>query len=123
MIRGTVTPLNEALIKIRFRAASGLDITHEAVLDTGFTDYLTLRPQDAARLATQFDHSRQYTLADGSMSDLDLHRVEVYWDGQWLTVLGTIVDVDPLLGMALLRGFRLSMDIVDGGPVSIEPLP
>ena len=30
---------------------------------------------------------------------------------------------DPLIGMALLEGYRLTIDAVDGGRVTIEPIP
>jgi hypothetical protein len=30
-------------------------------------------------------------------------------------------DTQPLVGMSLLKGFRVSIDVVDGGAVRIEP--
>ena len=32
------------------------------------------------------------------------------------------IGVEPLVGMALLRGSRVTMDVAEGGPVVIEPL-
>jgi hypothetical protein len=29
----------------------------------------------------------------------------------------------PLIGMSLLYGSRVTLDVVDGGPVTIEPVP
>ena len=122
-MKGTVTSLNEALIKLRVRGGIGAESISDYVLDTGFTDYLTIRPADAVKLGTHYDHSLQYTLADGSIANLDIHTLDVLWYGIWRTVLATVVDTDPLLGMALLRGFRLTMDIVDGGIVEIVSIP
>jgi len=67
--------------------------------------------------------SQRYELADGSLELLPVCTVEVEWEGQWLIVLAAITDGDVLLGMQLLRGHRVTMDVVAGGPVSIDPLP
>ena len=36
-----------------------------------------------------------------------------------------LLDADggPLVGMSLLYGSRVTLDVVDGGPITIEPLP
>lgn len=32
-------------------------------------------------------------------------------------------ETEPLLGMRMLRGYRLQVDTVEGGLVTIQPLP
>ena len=44
MITGRVTRTPEALVALRVSGPQGREIEIEAVLDTGFTDYLTLPP-------------------------------------------------------------------------------
>ena len=47
----------------------------------------------------------------------------VQWEGQLRE--GTVLAADgtPLVGMDLLAGSRLCLDLIEGGPVTIERLP
>ena len=59
-------------------------------------------------------------LADGSQTAFDVYGVTVLWDGQPMYVETGAVGVDPLVGMALLEGHNLNIDIEDGGRVLIQ---
>jgi len=43
--------------------------------------------------------------------------------GQTVTVEADSADTDPLVGMGLLQGYRLSIEVVDGGSMQIQRLP
>ena len=60
------------------------------------------------------------TLADGSVIAVDVYEATVLWDGQARTVRVHSADGDSLVGMALLYGYRLIIDAVNGGQVIIE---
>ena len=62
------------------------------------------------------------TLADGSIQMHDFYSVAVDWHGQQQTVLTYGTGDKPLIGMRLLTGNRVTLDVVEGGPVTIEPL-
>jgi predicted aspartyl protease len=62
------------------------------------------------------------TLGDGSTAVLDLYRARLLWHDRERNVLVLQADGDPLLGMALLDGSRMSVDVVVDGIVRIEPL-
>ncbi len=51
------------------------------------------------------------------------YRGTVLWDGQPLPVRVVEADGEPLLGMELLQGSRVTLDVRDGGPVTIDALP
>jgi predicted aspartyl protease len=63
------------------------------------------------------------TLGDGSETLFDVHDATIIWDGQFREIEINSADTDPLLGMKMLRGFRLQVDTVQGGVVTIEALP
>ena len=44
------------------------------------------------------------------------------WNGQDRTVEVDAADTDPLVGMGLLRGHGLRVDVVENGAVKIEEL-
>lgn len=93
-----------------------------AVIDTGFSGALTL-PLDSIRsLGCVYYNSTQYTLADGTEIRLDQYNAVVLWEGVERNILVLEMDGTPLIGMKLLKGNNLNVDVVDGGRVSIQPL-
>ena len=61
-------------------------------------------------------------LADGSSCIVDRYDAIMEWDGRPRRVVVDCTDGDDLLGMGLLRGFRLTLDATPGGAVIITPL-
>ena len=122
MIVGTVQPDGDAVVSIRVRGPGGRSLQFEAVVDSGFNDSLTLNPKDIATLALPFREEGHYTLADGSEATARLFAAEVEWFGQWRRLLVAQMGGMPLMGMALMQGSRLTINVVDGGRVEIRPL-
>jgi clan AA aspartic protease len=123
MIHGQVSPYREAVIELMLAGPTGLEMQVDAVLDTGFTECLTLSPTLIAALQLVYVAESELTLADGSDARFDVFRVLVLWHGNRIDIPVLSADGDPLVGMSLLYGSRVTLDIVDGGPVAIEPLP
>jgi predicted aspartyl protease len=63
------------------------------------------------------------TLADGSVRLFDVYQAKVVWDGRARSVFVDEFDATPLLGMALLRGCELKMQVRARGKVTIKRLP
>ena len=122
MIAGTVTADREAVVAIEVRAPGGKPERFEAVIDTGFTECLALPRHTIARLGLPFRGSQRVTLGDGRDVNVPMHRALVEWHGRPVPVLVLGVDGGALLGMALLQGSRLTVDVTDGGPVRIDAL-
>ncbi len=62
-------------------------------------------------------------LADGSVRQFDICAAEVEWGGTWRAVLVSAVGNEPLLGMRLLAGHKLVVEVAPGGLVEFVPLP
>lgn len=122
MIQGAVSGNSEAIIRLTLRAAAGVMQEIDAILDTGFTGDLTLPPALIRRLNLPWKGRGRALLADGGMHTFDEYVGTVLWDGQSLTVEVSSADTNPLIGMGLLRGHRLSMDVIENGAVTIEAL-
>jgi clan AA aspartic protease len=95
----------------------------EAVIDTGFTDRLTLPPDVVEELGLPLRGAAEVTLADGSLETLPVYRARVFWHGQERTIRAYGAPGEPLVGMALLSGSELRMQVVADGAVEIERLP
>ncbi len=62
-------------------------------------------------------------LADGSTVPLRKYEGTVLWQGQSREVIVLEASGDPLAGMSLLYGSLPTLQVVDGGDVTIRPLP
>jgi predicted aspartyl protease len=62
-------------------------------------------------------------LADGSIVRTRYYRATILWHGQPRPIMVLEANSDPLAGMSLLYGSRLVVDVVDGGTVTVQPLP
>ncbi|MGH9854688.1 MAG: clan AA aspartic protease [Blastocatellia bacterium] len=122
MITGKVTTNREATIGVEVSGAGPLAQQVEAVIDTGFNGYLTLPNHLISLLNLPFAGNRSATLGDGSAVVLDVYFATVSWHGQDRDVLTLQAEGGALVGMSLLYGSRLSLEVVDDGDVVIEPL-
>ncbi|MDQ2800508.1 MAG: hypothetical protein M3Y13_12820 [Armatimonadota bacterium] len=66
MIIGQINANREAEIRLPIQGTSEQQIEVEAVIDTGFTDYLTLPPDLIDFLQLTFRESSEFLLADGN---------------------------------------------------------
>ena len=122
MITGKITTNREAIIELEVIGLNQSREKIEAVIDTGFNGYLTL-PNDLINyLKLQRAGSRHVTLGDGNVVVLDMYLAMVLWHGQQREVLALQADGGPLIGMSLLYGNRLMLEVVENGDVTIDSL-
>ena len=120
MIEGVVTADYEAVVTLPLRGPAGQAREVDAVIDTGFNSFLTLPPTLVAELGLPVIGSTRATLADGSEAIFDICGVTVLWDGQPRYVDSYVTDAMPLVGMLLLDGQSLCMEVVADGRVLIQ---
>ena len=122
MITGKITANREAIIELEVIGSNQKREKVEAVIDTGFNGYLTL-PNDLINyLKLQLAGSRHVTLGDGNVVVLDMYLAKVLWHGREREVLALQADGGPLVGMSLLYGNRVTLDVIDDGNVTINSL-
>ena len=120
MIEGLVNSNYEAVIPLSLRGPAGQVQEVEAVIDTGFTGFVTLPPSLVTELGLVFMGTSEATLADGSEVSFDAYDVTVIWEGQPQDVLLDEADTTPLVGMLLLDRHNLNIDVENGGRVLIQ---
>lgn len=120
---GAVTADREASLRILVRGPSGQEQSVDTLIDTGFNGYLTLPSPVVAALRLVYHSQTLATLADGQITSLRKFAPSVNWDGLSRDVMVLEADGEPLLGMSLLYGSRVTLDVIDGGSVTVEPLP
>jgi clan AA aspartic protease len=112
----------EAVISLVIKHNSKLKSIN-AVIDTGFTGFLSLPQSIIDELELPWSYSDFATLGDGSETLFDIHDANIIWDGQFREIEINSAETDPLLGMKMLRGYRLQVDTVQGGLVTLKSLP
>jgi clan AA aspartic protease len=122
MITGVVDD-NAGRVRITVRGIGRKQRNVEAIIDTGFTASLTLPPAFIDKLGLRWPSMDRATLADGSECLLDVFEANVLWDGKLQRILIQQADAVPLVGMGLLNGYELKMQIRAGGKVTIKQLP
>ena len=120
MIDGAVNAAYEAVGPIAVRGPAGRVRDIEAVIDTGYNGFLTLPPVLVGAPGLPFVTSGQAILADGGEATFDIHSVTVLLDGQPRDVDVYVPDTAPLVGMRLLDGHSVCIDVESGGRVVIE---
>jgi clan AA aspartic protease len=123
MIQGAVNSRNEAVVHLRVRAPGGAELEADAIVDSGFTSSLTLPMPVVTALGLVRQSGGSAVLADGSVRQFDIFAAELLWGGIWRAVLAYGIGSESLLGMNLLAGHKLVVEVVPGGVVEILPLP
>ena len=122
MITGTVTTRREAVVRLLLRGPAGQRQRITAVIDTGFDGWLTLPPTLITLLGLPWRRRGRAVLADGSESLFDIYEGTVVWDRRRRRIPVDAADTTPLVGMSLLSGYELTMQVRPRGRVSIKPL-
>ena len=110
----------EAVLKMQVQGLEGQEAQVEAIIDTGYNGMLSLPPEVIAALGLPPRGSRSVTLGDGSTVLLNTYRATVIWDGVSRPVQVMDTEDVSLIGMSLLYGYRVILDVLDGGLVTIE---
>ncbi len=123
MIVGRVNSNFEAVVSIAVSAQNGQRIVVEGQIDTGFNGHLTLPSELIEELGLRFIMQREVRLGDGRSQRVDVYNALVeLGDDTRRSALVEPTEVKPLIGMALMRGYGLHIEVFEGGAVSLQPL-
>jgi predicted aspartyl protease len=122
-MHGHVRSERRAMIPIRVKGIGGVEISADAILDTGFSDYLALPDILIEQLDLRARDKVEVVLADGTEKLATEYSARVYWDDEWQRVPVQVTRGEAalvLVGMGLLFNHYVTMELVDGGTVSAE---
>ena len=122
MMQGFVNQHCEAIIKVAVGYGSQRKQMVDAVIDTGFTGFLSLLQSIITFLGLPWYFRDVGTLGDGSEVIFEMYEATVIWDGQERIIDVAASEADPLVGMSLLYGFRVQIEAIEGGVVIIEAI-
>ena len=105
MIAGIVNAEFEPIILLSVCGSDGKVYTQEAIIDTGFNGWLSLPPDLIAQLNLRWKRRGRAVLGDGSECVFNIYEAVLIWDGDLLTIPIDEADLEPLVGMSLMRGY------------------
>ena len=120
MIEGAVNAGREAVVTLPLRGPEGQARDVEAVIDTGYSGFLTLPQALAAELGLSYAGNGYAYLANDAEARFDMYDVTVLWDGRPRDIEADMTGSTPLVGMLLLDKHNLNIDVEDGGRVVIQ---
>ena len=122
MLTGRVNGDLQAWLTVEIMTPSGQPRSIEVALDTGFNGQIALPAITIQRLELSEESSRLAITATGDRVRLTTYYTTMMWHGEPRIIEVVEADSEPLLGMELLLGNRVTLDVLEGGPVTIYPL-
>jgi len=121
MMQGRVNQNCEAILPLVIKNNS---ITQrvDAVIDTGFSGFLTLPSDIISTLQLSWEGRDIATLGDGTFCTFEVYTGWVIWDGEYREIYINESETIPLIGMRLLRTYDLNIQAIEGGLVTIKKL-
>ncbi|MCE2719087.1 aspartyl protease [Dolichospermum planctonicum CS-1226] len=112
MISGKFGDEDELFFDINLIAADGLELSVEALLDTGFSWWLAINNQDIEALGWIYLEQQTMVTAQGD-AEFDIYLGKVQIDGQYFDIPVHVGQGLPeiLLGRKWLKNRRLVIDI------------
>lgn len=94
----------------------------EVVIDTGFSGEVALPQRIVDQLSLVQKGSTDIRVADGRSANVKVYPLQIEWQGEFRSVEAICTDSFPLIGMALLSGSRLCVNVEEAGEVEITPI-
>lgn len=120
MISGHVNANREAIIPLIVLDAEGREHGIEAIIDTGFTGFLVLPASLIDTLHLRWRARAAAMLGDGSTHVFDVYAATVVWDGSPRLIEVDAANTEPLVGMSLLDGYDLRIQVRPDGAVTVQ---
>ncbi|MGL4497914.1 MAG: clan AA aspartic protease [Planktothrix sp.] len=120
MITGIVNRDFEPIIPRSVYDSDGKNYTQDAIVDTGFNGWLSLPPDLSAQLNLRWKRRGGAILGDESECVFNICEAVLVWDGELLTIPIDEADSEALVGMSMMDGYQLVVQVFPGGLVELS---
>lgn len=120
MITGIVNADFEPIISLTVCGSDGKFYAQDAIVGTGFNGWLSLPPEFIAQLNLNWKRRGRAVLGDGSECVFNVYEATLIWDGDFITIPIDEADSDPLVGMSLMEGYQLKVQVFEEGLVELS---
>lgn len=121
-MQGYVNPRYEARLTVQIADAHNHLHEFEAVIDTGFNGAITLPSKIIHRLGLPWQTRGRAAMANGQVDYFDSYSGWAQWGDEKRPILIESAETIPLVGMRLLRGYRVCIEAERNGLVTLEAI-
>jgi clan AA aspartic protease len=118
-VTGRVEDL-KPILPVTFIGTEG-NLSLDFVIDTGFTDFLTLPVAAVRAMGLPIVNRRAGRLADGSVTEFDVYAARILWNTEERIVPVLAIGTRPLLGTSLLSDCKVTIYFTPSGAITVEP--
>ncbi len=108
------------MLRFEIERLGGDSVPVAALIDTGFTEWLTLPPDAIEQLGLRRVDHASLTFGNSGTEEVDIYEGRVYWCGFWRPIRVHELPGVPTIGMELLRGHRIEFDALGDGEIDVE---
>ncbi len=120
---GIVNFKGESILRLVVGDHETQRVVVDSVVDTGYTGFLTLPPATIVTLDLKWRGIKDVVLGDGCTQRFDVYSARIIWNGKFRPINKVNeADTDSLVGLGLLYGYQMYIQIKDGGSVKIRSL-
>ncbi len=112
----------EARVPLVIGGPDGQEQGVAAIVDTGFSGYLTLPFSVVEALSLDLLGQGEALVGDGTFQVFDLYEARLIWNEEPMIIEVATAETEPLLGMSLIHGHDLRIQAIENGAVTIEPM-
>ena len=120
MIVGRVSDNREAIVQLALKGSENRLRSVRSVVDTGYTGYLMLPQLMITELAWQCIGTQKGVLGDGSVKNFDVYLGTIIWDGGTQEITVNASELEALIGMSLLDGYKIEIEASPGGEIRLS---
>ena len=121
MMTGRVSWQLEAIVNVEIQDAEGYFHTLRCTLDTGFDGDLALPSGVIEQLGLVPIDILNVTLANSARASMPKYNANISWQERLVEVEVLQTNGESAIGMALLENSIVTLQVWDGGDISIEP--
>ena len=93
-----------------------------AIIDTGFTEWLTLPSDMIKQLGLRRAGRTRLIFGNSTDEMVNVYEARVRWCETWMNIRVHQVSDIPMIGMQLLRGHRIEFDALRDAEIDVEPV-
>ena len=123
-LTGQITAKLKPTLTLSVQGFAGDLSNKDFLIDTGCNLELVLPAVEIAVLGWPLVEYAQITQADGTSVDIDLHAGILIMGDLARPILAAALGTQPIIGMELLQGWQLCLDIIapNEGEIRLQPL-
>ena len=123
MLNGSIDQDLRIHIQLEFIGNNGVNVEHELLFDTGFSEYLSLPRHLIDTLGYPEVDREVVTFGDGSQQIITMREGRISWDRREETAFIHCLEGEPLLGMQQVKGYRIDILARAGETVTFALMP